>query len=125
MSLCGKPALINPGFNGCFKVDGDLVLEEDMYLVTCDVKSLYTCIDYSHSLHAIEFFLSIRNLDQDLVNLLLVLMESVLCHNYFIFKDHHYLQIQGTSMVTTYALSYREYENVRIYKLIMERQMAR
>lgn len=41
----------------------DLTLEAVMFLVSCDVESLYTCIDHSHGLRSVEFYVCMRRHD--------------------------------------------------------------
>lgn len=63
------------------------ILEQDMFLVSVDVESLYTCINHEDGIRATEFFLYMTNLDHDLIALLLILLRFILEHNHFTFKD--------------------------------------
>ncbi|XP_077123749.1 uncharacterized protein LOC143781120 [Ranitomeya variabilis] len=81
-------------------------LEDNMYLVTCDVESLYTSIGHDHGITACHFFLNMANLDTDLGSFILELLQFSLTHNFFVFKDHYFLQLQGTAMGATCAPSY-------------------
>ncbi|CAJ0946852.1 unnamed protein product [Ranitomeya imitator] len=87
------------------RIDG-LVLEEDMWLVTCDVESLYTSIDHSHGMRAAKFFLDMTNLGPELIHFILELLQFILTHNFFVFKDRPFLQLQGTAMGASCAPSY-------------------
>lgn len=92
-----------------------------MFLVSCNVELLYTCIDHKQELRAVEFYLQMQNLDHDLVKLLLILLELVVRHNFFLFKDCYYLQLRETAMGATCAPSYAnlflgmwEWESVQV-----------
>ncbi|CAJ0968164.1 unnamed protein product [Ranitomeya imitator] len=87
------------------RLDG-LALEDDTWLVTCDVESLYTSIDHSHGMRAAKFFLNMTNLGPELINFILELLGFVLTHNFFVFKDRPFLQLQGTAMGASCAPSY-------------------
>ncbi|XP_069615983.1 uncharacterized protein [Ranitomeya imitator] len=81
-------------------------LEENMYLVTCDVESLYTSIWHDHGIAASRFFLGMAHTDERLCCFILDLLYFSLTHNFFIFKDRYFLQLQGTAMGATCAPSY-------------------
>ncbi|CAJ0934348.1 unnamed protein product [Ranitomeya imitator] len=87
------------------RFDG-LTLEDDMWLVTCDVESLYTSIDHSHGMRAAQFFLNMTNLSTELIQFILNLLQFIPTHNYFVFKDRPFLQLQGTAMGASCAPSY-------------------
>ncbi|CAJ0950195.1 unnamed protein product [Ranitomeya imitator] len=81
-------------------------MEPDMWLVTLDVESLYTSIKHADGMEAANFFLSNSDIDDHLNRLLLSLLEFALTHNFFIFKEALYLQLQGTAMGAAFAPSY-------------------
>ncbi|CAJ0967399.1 unnamed protein product [Ranitomeya imitator] len=87
------------------RVDG-LIVEEDMLLVTADVEQLYMSIRHEDGLRASRFYLESSNLDPDLRELVLELLEFILTHNFFVFKDRFFLQRQGTAMGAACAPSY-------------------
>ncbi|CAJ0968644.1 unnamed protein product [Ranitomeya imitator] len=81
-------------------------LEHDMFLVVCDVEALYTSICHDHGIAASRFFLNMTNLGSDLIEFILDLLHFSLTHNFFVFKDRYFLQLQGTAMGATCAPSY-------------------
>ncbi|XP_071999452.1 uncharacterized protein [Engystomops pustulosus] len=87
------------------KIDG-LHVDNDTYLVTCDVESLYTCIKHHDGLNAVRYFLSMENVTQEFSSFILQLLEFVLFHNFFVFGGSFYLQLQGTAMGASCAPSY-------------------
>ncbi|XP_073521541.1 uncharacterized protein [Phyllobates terribilis] len=87
------------------KLDG-ITLEADMWFVTCDVESLYTSIQHSDGITAARFFLEMTNSEPVLIDFILELLEFILTHNFFVFKDRPYLQLQGTAMGVSCAPSY-------------------
>lgn len=75
--------------------------------LSLDVASLYTSINHTFGLRAINHFL----LKDDRMNsrqakFLLDCVEFSLTHNYFSFLGDHYLQIKGTAMGARFAPSY-------------------
>ncbi|XP_077113029.1 uncharacterized protein LOC143768221 [Ranitomeya variabilis] len=84
----------------------DIQLEADMWLVTLDVESLYTSIRHNDGIEAVRGFLHMSSNDNDLIELLITLLEYALTHNYFMFKEVLYLQMQGTAMGAAFAPSY-------------------
>ncbi|XP_073442411.1 uncharacterized protein [Dendrobates tinctorius] len=81
-------------------------LEEDMWLVTMDIEALYTSIRHHDGLHAVNSFLCMTTMDHGFILFLLCLLEFSLTHNFFIFNDALYLQLQGTAMWAAFAPSY-------------------
>ncbi|XP_069613347.1 uncharacterized protein [Ranitomeya imitator] len=77
-----------------------------MLLVTADIEQLYTSIRHVDGLRASRFYLESSNLDPDLRELVLELLEFILTHNFFVFKDRFFLQRQGTAMGAACAPSY-------------------
>ncbi|XP_071994082.1 uncharacterized protein [Engystomops pustulosus] len=84
----------------------DITMEDNMLLVTADVEALYTSIRHTDGLTAVKFFLETSNLPRDLSELLLKLLNFILTHNFFTFKDCFFLQTQGTAMGAACAPSY-------------------
>ncbi|CAJ0918423.1 unnamed protein product [Ranitomeya imitator] len=84
----------------------DIPLETDMWMVTLDVESLYTSIRHSDGIEAARYFLHMSTNDNDLIEFLLSLLEFALTHNFFMFKEVLYLQLQGTAMGAAFAPSY-------------------
>lgn len=63
----------------------DIQLEENMYIFTCDVESLYTSIRHTDGLEAVRFFLVIAGLDLEFGEFVLRLLKFALTHNFFLF----------------------------------------
>ncbi|XP_075459935.1 protein Hook homolog 3 isoform X2 [Ascaphus truei] len=74
---------------------------------TCDVSSLYTCIEHTKGLEAIKYWLDKDPLFPEKHRLfILESIHFILTHNYFLFEDDFHLQICGTAMGTRFAPSY-------------------
>ncbi|XP_073399270.1 uncharacterized protein [Dendrobates tinctorius] len=99
------PSYIRDTTDVLARVDGVLV-EPSTLLVTADVESLYTCIDHTVGLDAVRWFLGTSDLDGPLCGLILELVDFILTHNFFVFKDQFYLQKRGTAMGAACAPSY-------------------
>ncbi|XP_073508111.1 uncharacterized protein [Phyllobates terribilis] len=84
----------------------NITLETDMILVTSDVEALYTCIDHGQGIEAVRFFLGMSNWDGRTCELVVELLEYILTHNFFVFKDQFYVQKRGTAMGAACAPSY-------------------
>ena len=87
----------------------ELSVEPDTFLVTIDVKSLYTCIPHSEGIQACtETLLKSKenNPSQPNTTVLACLLEIVLKNNLFEFDGTHYKQLQGTAMGTKLAPAY-------------------
>ncbi|CAJ0968672.1 unnamed protein product [Ranitomeya imitator] len=87
------------------KIEG-IPWDEDMWLVSMDVESLYTSIYHQDGIQAVRTFLTMTEHDPDFVEFLLILLTFALEHNFFIFKETIYLQKQGTAMGAAFASSY-------------------
>ncbi|KAM4043149.1 uncharacterized protein ACNLHF_013530 isoform 1-T1 [Anomaloglossus baeobatrachus] len=87
------------------RVDG-MHLGDDTLLVCADVESLYTNIRHGDGLAAVRYFINMSNFTSEIVNLVMVLLEFSLTHNFFLFKGSFYLQLQGTAMGAAFAPSY-------------------
>lgn len=81
------------------------IVDENDWLVTLDVSSLYTSIPHKDGLEALNHFLNQTSLDIP-ADLILDFTEFILTHNYFLFEKDYYLQLQGTAMGTPLAPSY-------------------
>ena len=87
----------------------ELSVELDTYLVTIDVKSLYTCIPHSEGIQACTEALrksKENNPSQPNTEVLACLLELVLKNNLFEFDGVYYKQLQGTAMGTKLAPAY-------------------
>ncbi|XP_069614259.1 uncharacterized protein [Ranitomeya imitator] len=101
----------------------DLSVPPDVYLVTLDVESLYTCIRHDLGIQAVAFFLD-QNTTGDRLHdsFLLDLLSFVLDKNYFVFDRVFYRQARGTAMGARCAPSYANlflgwWESTRVYCL--------
>ncbi|XP_056423852.1 uncharacterized protein LOC130362821 [Hyla sarda] len=99
------PSYIKDSNDVLRRLDG-VQLDDNSYLVTCDVESLYTSIRHNDGIAATKFFLESSNLEGDLCALILELLSFILTRNFFIFKGVFYLQLQGTAMGAACAPSY-------------------
>ncbi|XP_075448371.1 calcium uptake protein 2, mitochondrial isoform X1 [Ascaphus truei] len=85
----------------------DIIWKDTFHWITCDVSSLYTCIDHTKGIQAINHFFELdTNLHPSQKTFLLACIQFILSHNYFLFEDTYYLQICGTAMGTRFAPSY-------------------
>ncbi|CAJ0958429.1 unnamed protein product [Ranitomeya imitator] len=103
--VCNLPSYIRDTGDVLGRIDG-IPMEDDMWLVSLDVESLYTAIQHHHGILAVESFLQMMDIDRDLIHFLLDLLKFVLEHNYFIFKEIIYVQQRGTAMGAAFAPSY-------------------
>ncbi|XP_041424610.1 uncharacterized protein LOC121395346 isoform X1 [Xenopus laevis] len=75
--------------------------------LTLDVTSLYTSIQHETGMKAIEFWLLYSNIyDTDTQRFILLSIEYLLTHNYFMFDGVFYLQRRGTAMGAKFAPTY-------------------
>lgn len=82
-------------------------LDQQTFLVTLDVESLYTNISHHHGMAAISYFLnSCVDRNRMLDSFLIDLLDFVLQHNYFLFDSSYYRQVSGTAMGARCAPSY-------------------
>lgn len=88
-----------------WKMEG-MQLDPNMMLVTADVESLYTSIRHKDGIMVVWRFLFMSDLDKDLCDLIVQLLEFVLTHNFFLFKESLFLQLQGTAMGAACVPSY-------------------
>ncbi|XP_065893450.1 uncharacterized protein [Dysidea avara] len=86
-----------------------LSVPEDSWLVTVDVKSLYTCIPHKEGVEACRHaLLTTENLqlEQPPTEALITFIELVLQNNTFEFNNQMYKQINGVAMGTKMAVTY-------------------
>ena len=76
------------------------------FILTMDVKSLYTVIPHCDGLEALKFFLNKRTILEPSTTTLIRLAELVLTLNNFSFDGEHYQQISGVAMGTKMGPSY-------------------
>ena len=95
-------------------------LPKDTILVTIDVTSLYTNIPNDEGISSAIQALSTlpRHTSMPPLPCFITLFNFILKHNYFLFNNQHYLQIQGTAMGTRMAPSY-----ANIFMASLEQQM--
>ncbi|CAJ0936573.1 unnamed protein product [Ranitomeya imitator] len=79
---------------------------DDSYLVSFDVKDLYTSIPHDKGIDCVRRLLVTSELDPNTIDLCLELLKIVLTRNYFLFEDNYYLQAQGTAMGSNMAPPY-------------------
>ena len=86
-----------------------LYIPEDSWLITVDVKSLYTCIPHSEGIEACRHALLATesiHIEQPPTEVLITLIELVLQNNTFEFNNKVYKQINGVAMGTKMAVAY-------------------
>ncbi|CAJ0952438.1 unnamed protein product [Ranitomeya imitator] len=81
-------------------------VSDDSYLVSFDVKDLYTSIPHDKGIDCVRRLLVTSKLDPRTIDLCLELLKVVLTRNYFLFEDNYYLQAQGTAMGSNMAPPY-------------------
>lgn len=99
------PSFIKDTKDILWKLEG-MQLEPDMVLVTADVESLYTSIKHDDGINAVQSYLLMSDLDRDLCDVVLECLRFILTHNFFLFKESLFLQLQGTAMGAACAPSY-------------------
>ncbi len=80
-------------------------LDDQDWLVTLDVTSLYTSIPHK-GLESLDYFLKTLQNPRLPSQFILDLTKFMLTNNYFLFVKEYYLQTQGTAMGTHLAPSY-------------------
>lgn len=80
--------------------------EDEIFLLTMDVTSLYTNIPHDIGLAALEFFLDIRPDCSPPTAFLTEMARMVLTKNYYLFENDFFLQVRGTAMGATFAPDY-------------------
>lgn len=84
----------------------NLQLEDNMTLVNCDVEAPYMSIRHQGGIRAVQSFLYMSNMDKDLCDLAIKMLEVILTHNFFLFRESLFLHFQGTAMEVACAPSY-------------------
>ncbi|CAJ0940769.1 unnamed protein product [Ranitomeya imitator] len=92
----------------------------EAFLVSFDVKDLYTSIPHSHGIESVNQLLLSSGMDTDQINLCVELLSLVLTTNFFMFQEKYYLNICGTAMGSNAAPPYAncylaDYERTVIY----------
>ncbi|XP_041417050.1 uncharacterized protein LOC121393214 [Xenopus laevis] len=93
----------------------DVQIPDNCLLVTMDVSSLYTVIPHREGIATCERALQKYHQGSPPVDFLILLLDMILSHNYFIFQNSFFLQISGTAMGSNVAPSFanlymQEYE---------------
>ena len=99
-------------------------LPNDAFLVTLDVKSLYTNIPNDEGIEAVKFYLRSSE-HRDLSQAIAAFLTLILSLNNFQFNDENYIQLNGVSMGTKCAPTYANlfmgyFEDRNILPLINE-----
>uniref|UniRef100_A0A8C5QVW2 Reverse transcriptase domain-containing protein n=1 Tax=Leptobrachium leishanense TaxID=445787 RepID=A0A8C5QVW2_9ANUR len=85
----------------------NITWENDLFMVTSDVKSLYTIIPHMKGIEATEHFLRKNDILQpEQIIFILEGIRLILENNYFYFKNDFFIQLNGTAMGTRFAPSY-------------------
>ncbi|CAJ0930163.1 unnamed protein product [Ranitomeya imitator] len=98
----------------------------DSYLVTLDVKDLYTSIPHGDGIQSPRKLLDSTDRDIDQTSLCIDLLNVILTSNYFLFQDTFFLQKRGTAMgshaAPPYANAYMiDFEESKIYPSLLFR----
>ena len=117
----GLPSYIKDSFDFVRKIRSINKIPQNSYLVTLDVKSLYTNIDNTDGLEAMKEKLEERQNSSTKANTICLLMKLILTLNNFIFNGENYQQIKGTAMGTRAAPNYAnifmgKFEKTHIYE---------
>ncbi|CAJ0957842.1 unnamed protein product [Ranitomeya imitator] len=105
-------------------------ISSDCFLVTFDVKSLYTSIEHDLGITAVRKLLQSSNLNTNSTQLCLDLLSIVLRENYFLFGDQFYSQICGTAMGANVAPAYAnayldDFEQSHVYSNTLFQQYSK
>ncbi|CAJ0926949.1 unnamed protein product [Ranitomeya imitator] len=92
----------------------------ESYLVTFNVKDLYTSIPHQHGIESVNKLLSQAGMIPDQANLCLELLSIVRTKKNVLFQDRYYLQNRGTAMGSNVAPPYAncymaDYKSTVIY----------
>ncbi|XP_040212985.1 uncharacterized protein LOC120943646 [Rana temporaria] len=85
----------------------DMVVPRDALLVTLDVEALYSSIPHELGISTARTFL--REQDHhhwNYIDFVIDLLRFILTRNHFVFKESHFLQVQGVAMGTCCAPGY-------------------
>lgn len=84
-----------------------MVVPPDALLVTLDVKALYLSIPHERGIRTARTFLREQTHHcWEYCEFILDLLQFILTHNCLIFKESHFLQVQGVAMGTSCAPTY-------------------
>ena len=102
------------------KLDGIKTTPDNCYLVTMDVKSLYSNIPHTEGIKSTETFMRKHNAPTHAITIVTTLLHLILTLNNFVFNGFHYLQQMGCAMGTKCAPSYAnlfmgDFEEKHIY----------
>uniref|UniRef100_A0A8C5WDK8 Reverse transcriptase domain-containing protein n=1 Tax=Leptobrachium leishanense TaxID=445787 RepID=A0A8C5WDK8_9ANUR len=89
------------------KIVDSILWEQNDFLVTCDVRSLYTIIPHEMGCKAV--FNQLRNtglIDNEQIDFIVEGINLILTNNFFYYKDQCFLQSTGTAMGSKFAPSY-------------------
>lgn len=104
--VCELPSYIESTQNFMNKLT-DIILEEDILLASLAVKALYSNIDHKLGIADCKYFLHARGtLFKEHIEMTLELLQYILEHNLFLFKDRIYRQKRDTAMGTACAATY-------------------
>lgn len=98
-----KPLTIYRSFSDLIIHLEDVRMEENMFLVTLDIKSLYTSIPQIGLIDINKLLWQTRPIQRPSTQLLVAFLTLVLMENVFTFKGLLYHQISGTAMGATVA----------------------
>ena len=105
------------------KLDTIKTAPDNCYLVTMDVRSLYTNIPHTEGINAVKSFMNRHRATGKVINIVTTLLTLILTLNNFIFNGFHYLQKMGCAMGTKCAPNYAnifmgDFEEKYIYPFI-------
>ena len=99
----------------------NLQVQDDTYIITADVSSLYTNIPHNEGIEACKHFLKERPHASVPTNVLLHMIHIILTHNNFQFNGINYLQINGTAMGTKMAPNYANLFMAKLEQDLLEK----
>ncbi|CAJ0945056.1 unnamed protein product, partial [Ranitomeya imitator] len=96
------------------------IIPKEAFLVTFDVKDLYTSIPHIEGIKSVRTLLTSSKMDPVQINLCCDLLSIILTKNFFLFEDQFFLQTRGTAMGSNAAPPYAncymaDYEESAIY----------
>ncbi|CAJ0916819.1 unnamed protein product [Ranitomeya imitator] len=96
------------------------IIPKEAFLVTFDVKDLYTSIPHLEGIQSVRTLLTSSNMDPVQINLCCDLLSIILTKKNFLFEDQFFLQTRGTAMGSNAAPPYAncymaDYEKTAIY----------
>ncbi|CAJ0935795.1 unnamed protein product [Ranitomeya imitator] len=106
------------------------VVPAECYLLTLDVNSLYTNINNSDGIKAVESFLNdTTEFSSDLKEFCVALLTLILTKNFFLFEDDFFIQLNGTAMGSNVAPPYAnifmaDFESNFVYTHVLFQQFC-